>query len=91
MKTGIAIVLFTFLTASTKAGSPYRNYLVAKAQSQFYARSNDSSAPVERIIQNNTPALTLIPRYQIPMGAVFCRLEDKLTRATKVWIKIGVK
>lgn len=31
----------------------------------------------------------LIPRYQIPKGSVFCRMEDKLTRATKVWIKVG--
>lgn len=32
-----------------------------------------------------------IPKIETPKGAVFCRLEDKLTKATKVWIKIGVK
>lgn len=31
----------------------------------------------------------LIPRYEIPKGSVFCRMEDKLNRATKVWIKVG--
>ncbi|MES2619533.1 MAG: hypothetical protein V4615_01690 [Bacteroidota bacterium] len=35
--------------------------------------------------------IRLVPHYEIPKGNVFCRLEDKLTRATKVWIKVGVK
>lgn len=30
-------------------------------------------------------------RHEIPKGNLFCRMEDKLTRATKVWIKVGVK
>ena len=32
-----------------------------------------------------------VPKYIIPKGSVFCRLEDYLTRKTKIWIKVGVK
>ena len=34
---------------------------------------------------------SMIPKFEIPKGAVFCRLEDKLSRSTGLWIKIGLK
>lgn len=82
MKT-IALLLFCFASASLKAVNPYILYLV-------------NSKP----IHHNVPAIQagptahavyIVPRYQIPRGAVFCRMEDKLTKATGVWIKVGVR
>lgn len=32
-----------------------------------------------------------IPHYEIPKGAVFCRMEDYLTRKTKIWMKVGLQ
>ncbi len=46
--------------------------------------------PVSQTYTSNYIPLQ-IPKIETPKGAVFCRLEDKLTKATKVWIKIGVK
>lgn len=44
-------------------------------------------------VPSNTMAkpLAAIPRYQIPKGSIFCIMEDKLTKATGIWIKVGVK
>lgn len=39
---------------------------------------------------NISPALQL-PKITTPQGAVFCRMEDFMTRKTKVWVKVGVK
>ncbi len=32
-----------------------------------------------------------LPRYQMPKGNVFCRMEDKLMKLTGVWITVGPK
>lgn len=29
--------------------------------------------------------------HSIPKGNVFCRMEEKLAKSTKIWIKVGVK
>lgn len=64
------------------AENPYRTYLLAHS---FSVSRNSVKAPI------TLPQRYLIPRYQIPKGAVFCRMEDKLTKATGLWIKIGLK
>ncbi len=89
MKTLSAIIVAILLTDGLKAGNPYRDYLVLKTRNQL----SFAMAPVqvESEIQESNIIIKPVPHYQIPTGAVFCRLEDKLTRATKVWIKIGVK
>ena len=87
MRTGIILVAFILMAASTEAGTPYRNYLISKMQSQLYL----SKASKVSSMEQPASKYQSIPHYQIPTGAVFCRLEDRLTRATKVWIKIGVK
>lgn len=32
----------------------------------------------------------MVPRYQIPKGHIFCRMEDIVTRKTNVWLVVGV-
>jgi hypothetical protein len=76
--------LLLIAAACLNARNPYRNYLLSKIISR--------PPPALLTYQCNTTAKTMsIPHYQIPTGSVFCRLEDKLTRATKVWVKIGVQ
>jgi len=31
-----------------------------------------------------------IPPYKTPKGSVFCRMEEKVTKASGVWLKLGV-
>jgi hypothetical protein len=72
----IAALLFFKITT---AGNPFLLYLHA-------------APPVKKqLTPNSYLPLYTIPHYQIPKGAVFCRMEDKLTKATGLWIKIGVK
>ena len=89
MKKAITIVVVILLTGGLKAGNPYRDYLVFKTRNQLSFAM--APVPVESETQESNTIIKPMPHYQIPRGAVFCRLEDKLTRATKIWIKIGVK
>ncbi len=79
MKT-TGLVALLFLSFTLFAGGPYRNYLLAKTIIR-----KPGVKPVA------ITSKTIIPRYQTPKGSVFCRLEDKLTKATRVWVKIGVQ
>ena len=81
----LTLVLLISVSPFLKAGDLYRTYLLAKA---LQHSKQLAALPSNRIETNLT---CLVPRYEIPKGNVFCRLEDKLTRATKVWIKVGVK
>lgn len=79
----IIFLFFLFVITAAKAGTPYHNYLLSQAHNIELSKQTNTQP-------GNEKSLT-IPRYHIPSGSVFCRLEDKLTRATKVWVKIGVQ
>ncbi len=81
---GALLLTLLFLYSIAEAGDGYHNYLLSRLASNQPVKITHTS-----IIVNAKQAE--IPRYQIPKGNIFCRMEDKLTRATKVWIKIGVK
>ncbi|HWB63871.1 MAG TPA: hypothetical protein VG603_10200 [Chitinophagales bacterium] len=81
MKKSIVIPALLFFASASWAGNPYRWYLL----STVYA------LPQHNIQKQQAVEPVVIPKYAIPKGAVFCRMEDKLTRATKIWIKVGVK
>ena len=86
MKAFAFILVFCALALTSNANSPYRNYLLSKVQT--YTRPVEYSQPVA------TPSVgagAFIPRFERPKGAVFCRMEDHVTKATKVWLKIGVQ
>ena len=85
MKPIIAIAfLLATLSTYAQARSPLRTYILLHTLTQ---RNYEKRQPVTTDVK---PAYT-IPHYEIPKGAIFCRMEDKLTKATKVWIKVGVK
>ena len=86
MRTLIFFFSFSLLTFNTKAEGPYKKYLLAKIYTP--ERTLQFHYPVSSCEPGNDAGL---PRYQIPKGNIFCRMEDKLTKATKVWIKIGVQ
>jgi hypothetical protein len=81
----LLVSLLTLFYFSTQAGTPYRSYLL----SQIYIVQTKTKQPETCL--SSTQITFTIPRYETPKGNVFCRLEDKLIRATKVWIKLGVK
>ena len=84
MKTLLFVITLTLLSITMKANDAYRNYLLTRVYTPIHPRSN--SLQQKEDINNLS-----IPRYKIPIGNVFCRMEDKLTKATKVWICVGVK
>ena len=86
----IAVFCLSFLTS--KGSNPYRNYLRLK----IYTQTSLLIYPIARPLQlpEGTDIYiphTYIAQYEIPKGAIFCRMEDKVTRATKVWLKLGVQ
>lgn len=82
------IVSITFLLATlttyAQVRSPLRTYILLHTLTQ---RNYEKRQPET----NEVKSAYAIPHYEIPKGAIFCRMEDKLTKATKVWIKVGVK
>jgi hypothetical protein len=81
----LLVSLLVFFAFSLNGETPYRSYLLSKVfTGQIKNRQAESWASVPKINFS-------IPRYETPKGSVFCRLEDKLIRSTKVWIKVGVK
>lgn len=80
----VLALAFVLCCGLSKANNPYQKYLLAKLLTYHRATTCSMS-------QIKTTPLYTIPRYQIPKGNVFCRMEDKLTKATGVWIKVGVK
>ena len=83
----VAILLCIGPALSSKAGDPYRAHLL----SQIFTLNNPQV--YHNIVPLQLPAGTdiYIPRYEIPKGAIFCRMEDKVTKASKVWLKLGVQ
>lgn len=81
----IAIILFVLLSISAHANNPYRAYLISKIPSQSHLLKVESGK-TESLKSN-----CVIPHFERPKGAVFCRMEDYLTAKTKVWLKIGVR
>lgn len=86
MKALVSLLFFCSLATALKAGDPYRSYLLATLY------------PLHSIVQphiaETSPSLSpsaFIPRFERPRGAIFCRMEDKVTKATKVWLKLGVQ
>lgn len=85
MKTIITILFIVvgFCVKAQDSTSVYRKYLETEACRYKVTHR------IVRMPQKPQVSITPIPRYQIPKGSVFCRMEDKLNRATKVWIKVG--
>lgn len=79
MKKPAWIFLLLFPAISFAGGNPYRAYLLSQL------------SLVKTPPRANVYAITPLPKYQLPKGAIFCRMEDKVTRATKVWLKLGVE
>ena len=88
MKTIIAIlfIAIAFCAKAQDSTSAYKRYVFVNVCSKTITREVHSMHPKP---VHTYSAMYLIPRYQIPKGSVFCRMEDKLNRATKVWIKVG--
>lgn len=82
MKTLVVLVLMV-VAQNCLAGDAYRVYLLSRSQ-QLYKQP-------KIVGTTNIPVARFIPAYQIPKGSVFCRMEDKLTRLTGIWFKVGVK
>ena len=83
MRSVLLITLFALGSGVVHAGDPYKTYLLSKIYPELKPSVILSPSPENR-------DGSFIPRYETPRGAVFCRMEDRLTKATKVWIKIGV-
>lgn len=90
MKT-IVTILFIASISFAKAqdsSSAYSKYVERQiCYKEFTRVVHVQRAPAKP--QYSDASMYLIPRYEIPKGSVFCRMEDKLNRATKVWIKVG--
>jgi hypothetical protein len=86
MKPLVLVFIFCSFFQASNASDPYRDYLLSKiyfkAKPVVYHSSTTDPSP--------GPS-AFIPRYETPKGAVFCRMEDKVIRATKVWLKLGVQ
>jgi hypothetical protein len=81
----LVFILCSVSLAST-ANGPYRNYLLSKIYVRAKPAENNQSTPAPVLGSS-----AFIPRFERPKGAIFCRMEDKVTKATKVWLKIGVQ
>jgi len=80
----VFLLALLFLHCEIFAGEGYRYYLLYQTFIKHPTKMVSNQTAI-------SPAKAIVPPYQIPKGNIFCRMEDKLTRATKVWIKIGVK
>jgi len=87
MKASIFFILFSLLSAVSMAGSPYKDYLLSKA----FAPAKVIEYPFVSTHTSSLSAAAYIPGFERPKGAIFCRMEDKVTKVTKVWLKIGVQ
>ena len=87
MKPAGFVLVFCLLSIAVQAGGPYRNYLL----SRIYAIKQPVVRNITTEVTTVLSSAAFIPRFERPKGAVFCRMEDKVTKATKVWLKIGVQ
>jgi hypothetical protein len=83
MRACCIIFAFFFCHATGVANNPYHKYLQARIYGLY-------EPPLAHLYKYSAVQAG-IPRYHIPKGNIFCRMEDKLTKATGVWIKIGVE
>lgn|GEM_PF-2247534 len=86
MKALVFIFILCMLTTGLEARGLYRNYLLSKV---YIIHKPIQNHDVESSTALSSAAF--IPRFERPKGAIFCRMEDKVTKATKVWLKIGVQ
>jgi hypothetical protein len=86
MKNALLLFFLLILSITMQASTAYRAYLMTKIYKPLHQLNDTNIAE-----QKNNAADLAIPRYKIPAGNVFCIMEDKLTKATKVWITVGVK
>ncbi len=77
------LIIFTALSAGLSADSPYGSYLSTRASSKIFVTKSFLGLSVKKS--------RIIPRYEIPKGSVFCRMEERLKNSTGLWLKIGVK
>lgn len=86
MKTIVTILLIAaaFCAKAQDSSSAYKRYVDSEL-------TRCHQPTIHRIAKADSAVIKpyLIPRYQIPKGSVFCIMEYKLNRATKVWIKVG--
>lgn len=76
------VTLLCFGGLMVDAGVSYRTYLLTKIPAENHP---SLLTPVNSDVHLNLPV------YTIPKGNIFCRMEDRAIRSTKVWIKLGVK
>ena len=86
MKALVFLLILCSLSTIAKAGGPYRNYLLSKV----YTMHRSAGLHITEVNPSLSSA-AFIPRFERPKGAIFCRMEDMVTKATKVWLKIGVQ
>jgi len=87
MKIRSLLLLLIISGFTAQAYNPYRLYLLSRLNTtQHFSPSNN--------LNDKKPdfyTLSPIPRYERPKGSVFCRMEDEMIKATKVWLTVGVK
>lgn len=81
MKELLTLLLVGKIIIVGAAGTAKRHMIVPKSSMQCYPKSV--------LLMQRTNKM--VPAYTIPKGNVFCIMEDKLTRATGLWIKVGVQ
>lgn len=88
MKTVITILLLVivFCVKAQDSTSAYKRYVYTN---YCYYKTTQVVLKMSPKPVYTYASMYFIPRYEIPKGSVFCRMEDKLNRATKVWIKVG--
>ena len=87
MRILLFLLSFSLFGLDSKANNQYRTYLLTR----IYGASISAKQIDSKVAFQSPESEAGIPRYQIPKGNIFCRMEDKLTKATKVWIKVGVQ
>jgi hypothetical protein len=90
MKNVVAIlfILAAICSHAQNSTSAYRLYVMEEVYKHNFKHHTANALAQPQQVQTHN-SMYFIPRYEIPKGSVFCRMEDKLTRATKVWIKVG--
>ena len=84
MKNLIAI-FFLLFCFNLQASNPYHNYLLAKIEFRQPVKFQPTGNSI------SSTSVCVIPHFERPKGAVFCRMEDYPTAKTKIWFKVGVK
>ena len=88
MKAFLSVLICCSCFLASSANSPYRNYLLSKI---YYQPQPEVTQAYHDISATPVVSITYIPRFERPKGAIFCRMEDMVTKATKVWLKLGVE